>query len=155
MDASLEGPILIYVQQGVYRCKGCYRSASGRLKGKSFRFKLPFTVTRGRYTNRARRIGVDGVKLDGLPFTKMVKRMAREFLLRPARSTLWRWHADEGKAAAECLDYRKWLTHELSGVLCIDEAYDGEFCVLTATDPLAKVTVGFQVVSKKKWTRAK
>jgi hypothetical protein len=110
---------------------------------------LPFTVLRGRYTNRARRLGIDGVKLDGMPFTKVVKRLAREFLLKPARSTVWRWHAEEGTAATEAVEYRQWAREELSGVLCIDEAYDGEFCMLTATDPLAKMTVGFQIIEKK------
>jgi len=156
LDASLDGPVLLYVDQGVYRCRDCSRTAGSRKpKARYFRFRLPFTVLRGRYTYRARRLGIDGVKLDGLPFTKVVKRLAREFLLKPARATVWRWHDQEGDKVTESLEYRQWAREELSGVLCIDELYDGEFCVLTATDPIAQMTVGFQVLDKKGMDAAK
>lgn len=150
VDASMEGPIFLFVEQGVYCCKECLIGAgSSRPLSRYFRFKLPFTIPRGRYTLRARRLGIDGVKLDGMPFTKVVKRLAREFFLKPARSTVWRWHAEEGDTATAEMDYRPWARESLSGVLCIDELYDGDFCLLSATDPLAQVTVGFQLVDKK------
>lgn len=146
VDASLDGPILIMVRQGVYHCRSrkC-RRRHGR-NGKCFRFRLPFTVLRGRYTHRARLLGINSVKLDGMPFTKAVKRLAREFYMAPARSTAWLWHKEDGDRAAVEVDYTQWSVDSLSGVVCLDEMYDGEFCILMATDPLSKLTLGFQVL---------
>jgi len=145
VDASLDGPILLRVKQGVYCCES--RACKRRTDRKGFfRKDLPFTVTRGRYTLRARALGINGVKYDEMPFTKVVKRLAREFHIAPARSTAWRWHKGEGDRAADEVNYQQWAVESLSGVVCIDEMYDGEFCLLVATDPLSKLTLGFQVI---------
>jgi hypothetical protein len=161
LDASLEGPIFLLVEQGVYRCNSLKCRARQRrpralgVKGKEggpcyFRKRLPFTRLRGRYTNRARRLGIDSVKLDGMPFTKVAVRMAREFHLRTvARATLWRWHKAEGDQARAEVDYLQFSKESLSGVVCLDEMYDGEFVLLVATDPLNKMTLGFQVLEGK------
>lgn len=148
VDASLDGPILLLVKQGVYRCRSP-RCRRGRKAGRYFRKLLPFTVPYGRYTHRARALGINAVKYDEMPFTKVVKRLAREFHFAPARSTAWRWHKLHGDQAFEEVDYQQWAVESLSGVVCIDEMYDGEFCLLVATDPLSKLTVGFQVITGK------
>ncbi len=148
VDASLDGPVLLLVKQGAYCCRSrqCRR---GRKGGRHFRKLLPFTIPRGRYTHRARALGINAVKYDGMPFTKVVKRLAREFHFAPARSTAWRWHKMYGDQAFEEVNYQQWAVESLSGVVCIDEMYDGEFCLLVATDPLSKLTVGFQVINGK------
>lgn len=148
-DVSLDGLRVLVVTVGVYRCKrpGCER--------RYFRKALSFAPPRGRYTCRARRLGIDAVKLDGLPFTRAVKRLARELSVNPVRSTLWEWHKAEGDLATDDASLHKWTTESLSGVLCVDELYDGEFCLLMATDPLADLTVGFQLVEKAEVDAAK
>jgi Transposase len=149
VDASLEGPILLMVKVGVYVCKTKTCCGTGQRKGRwyTFRKPLPFTVPRGRYTLRARELGINGVKLDGMPFSKVVQRLAREFHMAPARSTAWEWHKAQGDQVAVLIDYQKWSVESLSGVVCIDEMYDGEFCMLIATDPLSNLTLGFQVLT--------
>lgn len=149
VDVSLEGPVLLMVKLGVYLCRSdecCGKSIRGGRR-RSFRKPLPFTVPRGHYTLRAREFGINGVKLDGMPFSKVVKRLAREFHVAPARSTAWEWHKAHGDAVFNMIDYQKWSVESLSGVVCIDEMYDGEFCILIATDPLSKLTLGFQVLT--------
>jgi transposase-like protein len=61
---------------------------------------------------------------------------------------VWEWHKAEGDTATIDAELHQWTTDSLSGVLCIDELYDKEFCLLVATDPLADLTVGFQLLEK-------
>jgi transposase-like protein len=157
IDADLEGPRLLMIELGVYACrsKQCRLLVVGRRgrrkwKPRFFRKQLPFTVPRGRYTLRARQLGIDAVKIDGMPFAKVVERLAREFHMSPARSTAWRWHKEHGDKAAQAIDLRRWTKMSLSGVVCLDEMYDGEFCLLVASDPLTGLTVGYQVHESKK-----
>lgn len=152
IDASLDGPLLLMVEQGVYACRSAKcrtraRKRNGKLTWKPsyFRKELPFTLPRGRYTRRARALGIDGVKLDGLPFTKVVERLAREFHMSPARSTAWRWHKQHGDMVRQTVDLRQWTKMELSGVVCMDEMYDGDFCILIASDPFSDLTLGYQI----------
>lgn len=150
LDAALGAPVYLLVEQGVYRCKEelCPgRDGSGAQKQTYFRAPLPFTVPRGRYTSQARRLGVDAVAEDGLPFSRVARRMAREFLLNPARATIWRWHKAEGEQAVVAVDYQAFTKATFSGVLCLDEMYDKEFAVLVATDPVNDLTVGFRVIT--------
>lgn len=142
-DVSLNGLRVLTVTVGVYQCK------RKECETRFFRIPLPFVPSRGRYTNRARRMGIDTVKIDGMPFNRAVKRLARDLSVNPARSTLWEWHKAEGDLVTADTELHKWTTESLSGVLCVDELYDGEFCLLMATDPLADLTVGFQLVDKK------
>jgi len=56
----------------------------------------------------------------------------------------------KGDQAREDVTYLQFSKEALSGVVCLDEMYDGEFVLLVATDPLSKITLGFEVLEGKK-----
>jgi hypothetical protein len=50
------------------------------------------------------------------------------------------------------VEYEPWVKAQFSGVLCIDEVYDGPFCLILSTDPLNDLTVAYTLEKKTKDT---
>ncbi len=69
--------------------------------------------------------------------------MADDFPLYPATSTVWEWHRQGCDALDLTVDYEPWVKAQFSGVLCIDELYEGALCLILSTDPLNDVTVAY------------
>lgn len=61
---------------------------------------------------------------------------------------MWEWHRQEAEEVDLTDDYAPWVKAQFSGVLCIDEVYDGPFCLILSTDPLNDVTVAYSLEKK-------
>lgn len=46
------------------------------------------------------------------------------------------WNRDVTPAGAEGFDYNPHVVQSFSGILCVDEMYDGPSAIVTATDPV-------------------
>jgi len=89
-----------------------------------------------------------------MPFSSVPERVEKDFHISPSRSTVWRWYHQEGKEIALAPGYEGWVGENFSGVLCVDEVYDGDFCLLLATDSLNQMTVAF-LLEEKAWGQKK
>ena len=138
-ELHLAHPLFLVVTLGVYACPhpGCPR--------KYFRARLPFAAKGARYTERAKAKSVAAVIRDQMPLTKVPERLADDFHLRPALTTIRGWVQDAAEQIDWAQAYEPWVQRTFSGVLCLDEVYDAEFVVLVATDPLNGTTVGVAV----------
>jgi transposase-like protein len=145
LEPCLDGQMMILVNQGVYHCltRRCRTCRTGHY----FRKDVPSVRPRGRYTKRARQLSIDAVQKDNLPFSKTAARMQRDFGLAPDRSTTWRWYQERAETIGLEEEDFHWPVVSLSGIVCMDEMYDGDFCILVATDPLSNYTLGFQVLT--------
>lgn len=141
IDIGLDGPILLQIQLGVYRCPRCR-------KKRNFRTPLPFIEPGNRYVNRCREKLVDSVVLDQMPISRAAKRMARDFNIAIVPSTAWQWYQDGRPGAAEIDEYEHLVVASFSGVLCVDEVYDGGYAILCARDPIAKRTIAYELCEK-------
>jgi len=83
-----------------------------------------------------------------MPFCRVPDRVAEDFHLYPSQSTVWGWHRDACDRQDLTVDYEPWVKAQFSGVLCIDEVYDGPFCLILSTDPLNDVTVAYTLEKK-------
>jgi hypothetical protein len=82
---------------------------------------------------------------DNMPFSNVPNRMQRDFHIKPAVSTVHRWYHQQAQQLDLFYDYHQWVINSFSGVLCIDEIYDNDICIMVATDPLNQKTVAFSV----------
>lgn len=141
IDIDLDRPVVLRILVGCYRCPRCR-------KDRNFRTPLDFIEPGHRYTNRCRQKLVESVELDRMPISRATRRMARDFHLDIVPSTGWQWYQDGRPGAAQIAEYEHLVVASFSGVLCVDEVYDGGYAILCARDPLNKRTVAYQLCHK-------
>jgi transposase len=92
---------------------------------------------------------VQAVYDDGLAFRRVPARLARDFWVQPSEALVRQWCAAYCATWDFAADYQPWVVHEFSGVLCVDEVYQGALALLLAVDPAAPDgdrLVGYQLV---------
>jgi hypothetical protein len=72
---------------------------------------------------------------DGMAFRCVARRLARDFWVKPSEAMIRRWCTDYADGLDFEGDYQKWVVEEFSGVLCVDEVYQGQLALLLAVDP--------------------
>ena len=145
-DLDLDRPVLLLVTVSVHHCRPCRHF---------FRAQPPFLRPDAVYTNRVVATAVQSVYADGMAFGRVAARLARDFWVRPSEATIRGWcraYAAGPEVAAAAEDYRRWVVEAFSGVLCIDEVYQGRLALLLAVDPAVPDgdrLVGYQLVHGK------
>ena len=142
VEPSLDVPRFLIVRMSVCKCENpnCPR--------KFFRIPLSFAIPRSRYTDQARELCVSSIVRDGMPFSRVPDRVGEDFHLYPSKSTVWEWHRQKTEGIDLSSTYEPWVKATFSGVLCIDEVYDGPLCLILSTDPLNDVTVAYTLETK-------
>ena len=126
LDVSIEKLGMLRVKVGVYRCEDCR---------KYFRNQPSFLYPDCIYTNRVVSMALASVFEDGMPATGVSKRFERDFGISPTEGTIRHWIKNRDARSALYGDYDQWVVESFSGVLCVDEVYQGKFAVLLAVDP--------------------
>lgn len=140
-DLSLEQPVLLVITMGVYECpRGC--------RPKYFRISPAIAERRSAYTDRVKETAIASVAEDKMSFCGVGQRMERDFQLHPSTSSVWRWCLREWEEIDIAQDYEPWVVKSFSGVLCVDEVYDGALCLILLRDGLNEHTL-YQEVHKK------
>ena len=141
IDIDLEAPVLLQISVSRHRCAACRRY---------FRAQPPFLRPDAVYTNRVVSKAVQAVREDGMAMRRVPARLARDFWVRPSEASIRCWCRAAGAAAAFASDYQPWVVQEFSGILCVDEVYQGRLALLLAVDPAAPTgdrLVGYQLVT--------
>ena len=128
IDIDLDQPIVLAVEVSVHVCATCSRM---------FRAQPPFLRPRAIYTRRVVQKAVEAVFCDGLAARSVPDRLARDFWVKPSEKMVRLWcraFADEVDFSA---DYQPWVVANFSGILCVDEVYQGNLALLLAVDPTA------------------
>ena len=141
-EPDLEKPSFLMVHMSVCQCK------NPDCPTHYFRIPLPFIAPRMRYSPEAVSYSVESVRRDGMPFCRVPDRMADDFYLYPVKSTVWGWHGRLCDAIDLSKDYDPFVKATFSGVLCMDEVYDGPFCMILSTDPINDITVAYTLETK-------
>ena len=114
IDVDLDHPVLLLVTVSVHRCQSC---------GRHFRAQPPFLRPDATYTNRVVEKAVASVVEDGMAMTRVARRLARDFWVRPSEAMIRRWCRAHAEGIDFERDYQAWVVEEFSGVLCVDEVY--------------------------------
>jgi transposase len=140
IDLNLEYPVLLHVTVSVHYCAECDHY---------FRAQPPFLQRGAIYANRVVDKAVQSVYADGMAMRQVPIRMARDFWVRPSEGSIRRWCRTYGESFDFATDYQPWVVSEFSGILCVDEVYQGQLALLLAADPAAPDgdrLVGYQLV---------
>lgn len=138
LDVGLDFPIVLQIKVGCYRCPSCRKKPN-------FRTPLAFLGPRHRFVGRARRKLAESVELDKMPISLAVARLDRDFHVPIAGSTGWAWHRESTPTNAAVADYQHLVAASFSGVLSVDEVYDGQYAILCARDPLNNRTIAYEM----------
>jgi transposase-like protein len=140
IDLDLEHPVLLRVTVSVHHCDECDHY---------FRAQPPFLQRGAIYANRVVDKAVQSVHEDGMAMRQVPIRMARDFWVRPSEGSIRRWCRAFGQSFDFATDYQPWVVSEFSGILCVDEVYQGRLALLLAVDPAATDgdrLVGYQLI---------
>jgi Transposase, Mutator family len=140
IDVNLDHPVVLLVVVSVHRCPRC---------GRHFRAQPPFLRPDATYTNRVVETAVASVVEAGMPMTRVARRLARDFWVRPSEAMLRRWGRSQAEGIDCEQDYQAGVGEEFSGVRCVDEVYQDRLALLVAVDPRASDgdrLIGYQLV---------
>ena len=140
IDVHLDCPTLLQVAVSVHYCSSCHHY---------FRAQAPFLRRNAIYTNRVIDKAVQSVYQDGLAMRRVSERLARDFWVCPSEATIRNWCRAYGEGFDFEADYQSWVVSEFSGILCVDEVYQGQLALLLAADPAAPEgdrLIGYQLV---------
>jgi hypothetical protein len=141
VDLNLDHPILLHITVSVHYCADCHHY---------FRVQPPFLRPDAIYTNRVVQTAAQSVYEDGMAMRRVIDRMARDFWVRPSESMIRQWCRSYRANFDFETDYQPWVVSEFSGILCVDEVYQGKLALLLAVDPAAEAgdrLVGYQLVT--------
>jgi hypothetical protein len=140
VDIDLDQPVLLAVEVSVHHCSAC---------GHYVRAQPPFLRPDAIYTNRVVQKATEAVFQDGLAIRRVAARLARDFWVRPSAKMIRQWCRTYAQGIDFDRDYLPWIVESFSGVLCVDEVYQGQLALLLAVDPAAPEgdrLVGYQLV---------
>lgn len=87
------------------------------------------------YTERVRQKAVLSVYEDGMAVRQVTDRLARDFWVGPSEAMIRNWCHEYAESLDFPGDYQSRVVEEFSGILCVDEVYQGELALLVAVDP--------------------
>ncbi len=140
IDVGLDGPVFLLVIVGVHHCRCCERH---------FRDQPPFLRPGAVYTERVRQKAVLSVYEDGMAVRRVTDRLARDFWVRPSEAMIRNWCHEYAEELDFAGDYQSRVVEEFSGILCVDEVYQGELALLLAVDPAVQDgdrLMGYQLI---------
>ena len=118
--------MLLHIVVSVHHCRACHHY---------FRAQPPFLQPGACYTHRVIDKAVQSVVEDGLALRRVPERLARDFWVQPSESSVRRWCRAYGAQYDFETDYQTWVVREFSGIMCVDEAYEGKLALLLAVHP--------------------
>jgi hypothetical protein len=142
VDIDLDQPVVLAVEVSVHVCATCSRM---------FRAQPPFLRPRAIYTQRVVQKAIEAVYHDRMAMRCVPDHLARDFWVKPAEKMVRLWCRAFADHIDFAVDYQPWVVANFSGILCVDEVYQGELVLLLAVDPAAPDgdrLVGYTLVPK-------
>lgn len=140
IDIDLEHPVLLLVTVSVHHCRRC---------GRYMRAQPPFLRRDAIYTARVVTKAVPSVYVDGMAVRRVPARLARDFWVQPSEGMIRQWCRAYCAGLDFAGDYQAWVVEEFSGILGVDDVYQGALALLLAVDPAAPEgdrLVGYELV---------
>ena len=144
IDIDLDQPIVLEVEVSVHVCTTC---------SCMLRAQPPFLRPRAIYTRRVVQKAVEAVFCDGMAIRSVPDRLARDFWIKPDEKMVRLWCRAYAAEIDFAVDYQPWVVANFSGILCVDEVYQGDLALLLAVDPAAPDgdrLVGYTLLPKTK-----
>jgi hypothetical protein len=82
-------------------------------------------------------VGRSTGRANGMAARYVPDRLARDFWVRPDEKMVREWCRAYAAEIDFAVDYQPWVIANFSGILCVDEVYQGDLALLLADDPAA------------------
>ena len=128
IEVELDAPVVHLVCVSVHHCRSCRHY---------FRAQPPCLRPDASYTNRVIAQAIRAVVAAGLAFRRVPDHMARECCVRPSERLVRSWCHTYRTPLGDQPSYLPWVVEQFSGILCVDEVYQGKLALLLAVDPAA------------------
>jgi hypothetical protein len=153
VDIYLEQPVVLAGVVSVHVCAVCGRMLlfNSQASARQFRAQPPFLRPRAIYTLRVVQKAIEAVYHDRMAVRCVPDRLARDFWVKPAEKMVRLWCRAFADTIDFAVDYQPWVVANFSGILCVDEVYQGDLALLLAVDPSASDgdrLVGYTLVPK-------
>lgn len=136
-DVGFDETVLVIANVGIYRCRCVH----------GFTYPLSEAPRQGGYSYRVRQKALESLVNDTMTIGQTQERLWRDYHVLVATSTLHGWYVATG-LELDMGPHERWAAENFSGVVCIDEVYDGSCCVLVATDPLNNITIAHWIAEQ-------
>lgn len=139
-DISFHSEAYLDVTRGTYHCRRKRRGC-----GAYFVNPTPWAPKGGHYSTAVHEMVIQGLVRDRMSYLRLQRRMEEDFLINLSLSTMFRWF---NAAAAEpdfMREFEAWTARHFSGVVCIDEVYEGKLRIFIATDCLADIPLCYML----------
>src|SRR5579859_188961 len=107
--------------------------------GRMVRGRPPFLRPRAIYTLRVVQKAIEAVYHDRMAMRCVPDRLARDFWVKPRESAVRFCRRAYDHKIDFAVVYRLRVVTNFSGILCVDEVYQGDLAPLLAVDPAAPV----------------
>jgi hypothetical protein len=121
VDIDQDQPVVLGVVVSLHVCPVC---------GRMFRAQPPFLRPRAIYTLRVVHKAVEAVYDDGLAMRCVPDRLARDFWVKPDEKMVRLWCRTSAADVDFAVEYQPWVVANFSGILCVDEVYQGDLALL-------------------------
>jgi hypothetical protein len=101
-----------------------------------FRNQPAFLRRSATYSNNVMKLALASVLEDGMPISRVPRRLSRDFGVKPTESIIRYWIRNlSHQHVLQWHGYEEHVVNSFSGILCVDEMYQGKIAILLATDP--------------------
>ncbi len=143
LDLNLEKAANLQVRVSIHHCATCRHY---------FRAQPPYLKPYTTYTNRVQDKAISSVNEDGMAIRKVPGRLARDFWVKPHEKMVRLWWQAYRDSLDFQADYQEWAINHFSGILGLDEVYQGKLTLLLAVDPVGRgvngdLLIGFEVLN--------
>jgi len=108
----------------------------------------PLAPKGGWYTYAVREQTIKSLVRDHMPYSRVKERMREDFCLDISIGIMWEWFNKQAEQIHFFEEFEEWSAELFSGVLCIDEVYEGKWRIFMATDCIADIPIAFMVAEK-------
>jgi len=115
---------------------------------KFFISESPLAPKGGWYTYAVREQIIKSLVRDHMPYSRVKERMRDDFCIDISIGIMWKWFNDEAEQVHFFKEFEQWSTALFSGVVCIDEVYEGTWRIFMATDCISDIPIAFMVAEK-------
>lgn len=127
---------------------GMYRVRCDCIAQEHYIGETPWAPKGGHYTYAVRNAVIDGLVRDRMSYLRLQRRLYEDYLLPLSLSTMFRWFNEAAEQPEFFRRFENWSGEQFSGVVCIDEVYEGKMRIFIATDCLNDLPLCYMLSDK-------
>lgn len=139
-DIAYKREAYVDITYGVYKARcGCQKYFVGA---------TPWAPKGGHYTYAVQDEVMAGLVRDRMNYTRLRMRLQEDFLVSASPSAIFRWFNKTAEHPGFFCRFEQWSARIFSGIVCMDEVYEGKLRIFIATDCVADIPLAYMISDK-------